>query len=939
MDVRQTYSSRKSQTAGRITQILMISPLAVVVGYLGIYLFLLPAWQMLAVSGLLVLFSGLCMFSIGLIKQEKVTAGMWLVIGGMYVVFPVFSALMAGLSVVLAVSLILLTALVSTQTLPARQSQWALLGSLVAALITVLVDTPQLDYRLSLPLAQTVLTVITVIVVVILTVLIVRQFADFPLQTKLVLTFLIVSLVSVGAVSFFTSLATTDVLTTEAGNNLQNLARFQSQSLGDTLAREVAVLRSLSLSPNVRERVRIANERYGNVPLVGLVSELQAADEEWRANPDSPVARARLTSPVARELQGLQTNFPNHKQLMVTDRYGALVGVTDLNTDFYQGDEPWWQTAYGRKQPVIGRPVFQEDTQSFAVDMTIPVFDDNGQTIGILRSVYDISDVLGPRTLSTDQAGIETDLLLFGDQAFSFDDNSMETYSADTVSNLASLGELPYSDIVFEGVPSLVSRITVAASNNNLAVQALDWQFIVRQELSTALAPVQQQTRNTMLLALLIATVVIGVAIGMTQLIASPILRLTTVARQFAGGNLATRASIDSADEVGALASTFNLMADRLGLTIDTLESRVAERTNQLETVVTVGRQLSAILDLNALMHEVVTLTKERFNYYHVHIYLFNEAKDTLVMAEGYGQAGIAMKRQGHSIPAAAVRSLVAQAGREGKTVIVANVRQDTGWLPNPLLPDTQSEMAVPVMLEKEVVGVLDVQSDKSDGLDSTDEVLLTTLAQQIAVAVRNARIFNKTRVALQQAERLQSLYTGSAWERFTATRTTQHYEIREESLPALTEIDTPEALSALQQGQTVRLHIGNGSSELPAADSANSLATPLRLRNQTIGVLGIRDERDANRHWTDDEIALVEAVSEQMSQAIENARLFEETGRRAGREKMIAEMTRQVWASGELEGVMRTAIQELGHSLNASKVVIQLGTIDDLQERSSQTT
>jgi GAF domain-containing protein/HAMP domain-containing protein len=934
MGVSQSFSNKQAAAAGRIARVLLVSALAFVLIYLGVYFFF-PAWQILAVSGFFALFAVVCLVSMQLINRGNSNAGMWVVIAGMYLVFPASSALLAGLSVTLAVSLIFIVALVATQTLPGRQSQWALVGGLVAALLTVLVDTPQLDYRLSLPLAQNFVAAITLIVVLVLVTLTIRQFADLPLQTKLILAFLIVSLVSVGAVSFFNSLTTTNILTAEAGNSLQNLARFQSQSLGDTLAREIAVLRSLSLSPNVRERVDIANGRYENSALVNLVAELEAADREWRDNPEGAVVRARLTSPVARELRTLQTNFPQHKQLLVTDKYGALVGVTDPDTDFYQGDEAWWQTTYGRNQPYIGRPVYHEETQSFNIDMALPIYGGDGRIIGILRSLYDIRALPGTEALSAGQPDVATDLFLFRDQAFSLNDNNLVTYSADTVENLANIVGLPYGDIIFEEVPSLVSQAAVAASNDDPAVKALDWQFVVHQPRDVALAPVQQQTRNTLLLALVIATVVIGVAIAMAQLIATPILRLTTVTRQFAEGALTTRAAVDSGDEVGALASTFNSMADRLQSIIDTLESRVRARTNQLETVVSVGRRLSAILDLNDLMDEIVTLTKETFNYYHVHIYLFNDARDTLIMAEGYGQAGAEMKRQGHTIPAAAIRSLVARAAREGTTVTVENVRADPGWLPNPLLPDTQSEMAVPVQLNEEVVGVLDVQSDVVGGLSQADEALLTTLAQQMAVAVRNARIFNETRTALQQAERLQNLYTGAAWENFAATRPTHHYEVREQNLPALTDVNPPEVISALQQGQTVRLHIENSSPGLSINSGANTLATPLRLRNQIIGVLGIRDEKDTNRHWTDDEIALIEAVSEQMSLAIENARLFEETGRRAGREKMIAEMTRQVWASGQLEGVMQTAIQELGHRLNASKVVIQLGTSDELQERS----
>jgi GAF domain-containing protein len=121
----------------------------------------------------------------------------------------------------------------------------------------------------------------------------------------------------------------------------------------------------------------------------------------------------------------------------------------------------------------------------------------------------------------------------------------------------------------------------------------------------------------------------------------------------------------------------------------------------------------------------------------------------------------------------------------------------------------------------------------------------------------------------------------------------------------------------------------GRITQELPLTARA-ALATPLKLRGQTIGVLGVQAD-EPERRWTRDEIALIEAVSEQMSLAIENARLFEETGRRAGREKVIADLTRQVWASGELERVMRTAVEQLGTTLDASRVVIRLGTEEQL--------
>jgi GAF domain-containing protein len=306
-------------------------------------------------------------------------------------------------------------------------------------------------------------------------------------------------------------------------------------------------------------------------------------------------------------------------------------------------------------------------------------------------------------------------------------------------------------------------------------------------------------------------------------------------------------------------------------------------------------------------------------------------------MAEGYGEAGDQMKAQGHSLPLNSPQSLVARAAREGEVIIVTDVYSDPDWLPNPLLPETRSEMAVPVKLGAEVVGVLDVQSEKMGGLTQEDEKIVQALANQVAVAVRNARLFTQTQDALYEAQKLQQLYTGQAWEKLSA-RHTRDYEFRQAVLPPLQETPLPEAVAALQQKQTVELKLSaterNGG-ELDSEEAHSALATPLKLRDQIIGVLGIHSD-NPQRQWTADEIALIEAVSEQMSLAIENARLFEETGRRAGRERMIADVTQQVWASGELERVMQTAVEQLGLKLDASKVVIRLGTKEELLSGSS---
>jgi len=180
----------------------------------------------------------------------------------------------------------------------------------------------------------------------------------------------------------------------------------------------------------------------------------------------------------------------------------------------------------------------------------------------------------------------------------------------------------------------------------------------------------------------------------------------------------------------------------------DHLETMVAERTARLQTVAELSEQLTAILDMDTLLAELVNQIKESFGYYHAHIYLLNETKDDLIMVEGTGLAGATMKTRNHHILLGAERSLVARAAREQEVVVVDNVQEAPDWLPNDLLPDTYSEMAVPILYENEVVGVLDVQQNRIAGLDEGDRGLLRSLANQLGVALRNAQLYS-----LAQAE------------------------------------------------------------------------------------------------------------------------------------------------------------------------------------------
>ena len=763
-----------------------------------------------------------------------------------------------------------------------------------------------------------------------------RQFRNYSLRTKIITGFLLISLLSVIAITFFLNRATNAALAANAGGNLKNLAQAEAVATGNLLARQLEALQALSLSRPFRDRLLLANTTYGREP-AEIQARLSELDEEWVTTEDEKafLFRSRLINTVSLELHTFQEAFPDHVEVFLTDQHGGLFAATNRTSDYLQADEDWWQAAYngGQGAIYIGQPEFDESSRTFGVVMAVPLYDEDGFVLGILRSTYRLT--LLESLLALTPVGETGQVELYLPDGLEFEPGQAELKEADFNLDLLSQPqavEQGYLDVVDEGISSLVSQAPVVDITNTPVIANLGWTIVVQQDRQEALAAVDTQNRNALLIALVVAGLAVMAAVGLAQYLINPIVQLTKVAEQVAGGQLSTQAEIKTGDEVGRLAAGFNMMTGRLRDTISSLEDRVADRTRQLETVVEVGQRLSGILDLSDLMREVVTLTKETFNYYHVHVYLREE--DLLVMAEGYGQAGVEMKRQGHSISLAAEQSLVARAVRDRQIITVEDVRDNPNWLPNPLLPDTRSEMAVPIQLSGEIAGVLDVQSEHVGGLTTEDEAAMQALAGQIATALQNARLFTETQQALYQAQESQRLYTGQAWEKVSADRDTTDFEVSRSALPPLQETPTPEATTALQQGQTVDFR-------LPVSDIAvesgqhppkipRALATPLKLRDQIIGVLGLQDE-NSERLWTEDEVALIEAVSEQMSLALESARLFEETGRRANRERIIADMTQQVWASDELEEVMKTAVEQLGAKLEATKVVIRLGTEDQL--------
>jgi putative methionine-R-sulfoxide reductase with GAF domain len=252
-------------------------------------------------------------------------------------------------------------------------------------------------------------------------------------------------------------------------------------------------------------------------------------------------------------------------------------------------------------------------------------------------------------------------------------------------------------------------------------------------------------------------SLIIVVAIGIPQ-IANPtlqpqakpdIIRLSTISLMMIVTGGMAYLSINS-----LLASMVSLQADERQLmesnrALEETRTQLAARTHALEVSVEISRHLSTILDQRQLVLTVVDELGKAFNYYHVHVYLFDESREHLVMVGGSGEVGQILLAQGHKIPKG--RGLVGRAAETNWVVLVPDTLADPQWLPNKLLPDTRSEIAVPISIAERVLGVLDVQQNTVNGLTQQDAELLQVIAGQLAVAVQNAGLFSQIQ---RQAER-----------------------------------------------------------------------------------------------------------------------------------------------------------------------------------------
>ncbi len=392
-------------------------------------------------------------------------------------------------------------------------------------------------------------------------------FSDLSLRIKLIVIFLTLATLTGGVVALFTDRAVRGELITKVGASLNDDVAAKAGSIGDLLNVENDKLQAFALSKVVQDTAEEISNGY-DLEAGSIQSQIHALDEQWTtATDNSALVQRYIKNVVGGELKEYSDTFPENLDVMVTDKFGALVAATQPPTHFLQTDEEWWQAAWnnGQGKDYMSQPIFDENTHSYTIIIAQPLLGHNSsQIIGILRSIVDLSSIID--LASNTQIGRtgRLEILVNGNQLVRAKDSKATQIDTAILTQLQTSENATYAEMDFDGVPSLVSQSPISSANNSEIVKALGWKLLLHQEKEESLE-VLTNMDQTALMITLAAVVIAGVlALGVAQVITRPIAQLSQTVRQITAGDLSRRVTLTQSDEIGQLANSFNQMTDGL---------------------------------------------------------------------------------------------------------------------------------------------------------------------------------------------------------------------------------------------------------------------------------------------------------------------------------------------------------------------------------------
>jgi GAF domain-containing protein/HAMP domain-containing protein len=829
----------------------------------------LGTWQIYAMSVDVWALAALLLVSLILIRRGQLQAGIWLILVSAYLSFTVGPFMLAGWGLILGIGLGILVTLVASQTLTGAQAERAIfLGALFSVLI-IIVDLFGRDDRPPAPLIMMAgLSTVVAFSALIFGINFLRQFRHFRVATRLTVLILMIALPLVTIISLTVVSRAGQLIEQQANQDLAEHGESVESSLGTWL------------------------ELHGR------------ATTELAALPAITGMDPAIQKPT---LLAMAQAYPNLFLVQTTDLNGINIARNDDAAPKDYHDRNWFLGA-SAGAPLTVEVLVSRTTGKPALNMAAPIRDASGRIIGVASIVSTLDEI----TKAVDSTTM-------GESGYVFvvDNNNFVVAHPDPAltsgDSLHDFSAYPPVTALRQGVTGIMNFTDESGKRWRASILPLEngWGVISQQPEAELLAPLRVFQRISLVVGMAGLVALLIVAWFSIHRTLRPIDRLTQTVEAITAGDLTRTAEATSQDEIGILGRAFNNMTAQLRELIGRLEQRVSERTTQLQTanafnarrasqfeaIALASKAINSVRRIDELLPAIASVISERFGYYHVGIFLNDDTGQFAILSASNSEGGQRMLARDHRLRIGQ-QGIVGHVAATGEGRTVRNVGEDAEFFNNPDLPETKSEMALPLRGGGRLVGVLDVQSTAEDAFSDEDVSVLAILADQVSLAIENARLFETTRRSLTEAETLYRQYLRQAWNRMPREKKLSGYRYTPRGAAPL------DALPALAAGTD---------------EPDTRLSVPIKLRGETIGNLIIR--APDKQHWSQDQIDLVQAVADRVALSAENARLFDETSRRAERERLVTEITSKIRSTNNPEEMIQTALDELRDALGATQV------------------
>lgn len=872
-----------------------------------------------------------------LIRKGKPVEGLGFVVYGMIVGLFFVSLFVEGFGAFTFVTLVLLTTLSVSTSVPVRKMLTAISMSVLfgAAALFIDLNTGAALFRIPAPeILAPVLWVLTFVISAVFLILISRQFPYLPLRTKLGGSFVLVTVVALAILGFFNSRSVRSTLVEQA-----NQALFAAASQTEDALLDFININLQSVSTEA------------HLPI--LIDYLSRPLNERR---DTPLEDQVYDTLLA--LSGKDETFISSYALL--DINGNNVVDTNLlDVGSSKSDRPYFQEPVATGEAYHSSLVISPTNGQPSIYFSSPVRTATNQIIGVLRVRFN-GEVL--------QNLLERSEGLVGEDSFGvlFDEHFLHLAhgrAPETIflpvlpldpqiyEDLKTAGRIPGEpqEVNFEELAVLGENLTAAQNSEDGIVffSALDiatgsrtnqvvaidmqdppWLLAFFQPQDIFLQPVENLANLTIVLSFAGAGGALFLAIALTQVLTTPLISLTESARRVTEGDLNTRVNVSTEDEIGELANAFNTMTAQLQNLVSSLESQVTERTRdlqnraaQLQAAAEIARDSTSEVELDNLLSRAVNLISDRFNFYHVAIFFVDNRGQFAVLKEASLPLGEQLKQTSLRYPVNN-QSNVGEVCFSGEPLIATTEDESSSVDHHILLQNTRAQLVLPLKVGGTIVGALDIHSSNPRAFRQDEIAIFQTMSDQLAIAIQKTEFREEIQETLDELETAYGLYTRESWRRFVqGEKTPSGYRYQQVEVEPV-KVTPPEVVQAWKKGDTIVEEGGN----LPTgSDAQSAISVPLKIRGEVIGVLNLGLEAERIPAET---ASLIQEIANRLSLVLENARLVESAQRRVERERLTTDITDKIRQSLDMDSVLKAAVQEIGQSLGLEEVEVVMGQV-----------